>query len=233
MRGYMNLLKKSKISYFIMIFCFVLFSFSLFFHYHSWLYTLSSPYTIFIDVGHGGFDPGKVGIDGTLEKDINLSIALQLQTLLEQNDIKVVMSRTEDIALSSPEDSNQKRSDMRNRLEKMCQANVDLIVSIHQNSFPSKKESGAQVFFQANSSKSEALAKKLQTELIRTLDPTNHRREKSNDSYYLLKNAPVPMVIVECGFLSNLEESTKLNSSTYQQQVAWAIHLGILSYLHQ
>lgn len=229
----MVFLKKSKVSYIIVIFSLFLCSISFFHQHFSWLCTLSSPYTIFIDVGHGGFDPGKVGIDGTLEKDINLSIALQLQTLLIQNDMKVVMSRTEDIALSSKEDSNQKRSDMRNRLEKIRQSNADLIVSIHQNSFPSKKESGAQVFFLANSSKSEILAKQLQAELVRTLDPTNHRKEKSNDSYYLLKNAPAPMVIVECGFLSNLEESAKLNSSTYQQQVAWAIHLGILSYLHQ
>lgn len=229
----MNLLKKPKTSYIIMFFCFLLILSSFFSQYCSWLCTLSSPYTIFIDAGHGGFDPGKVGIDGTLEKDINLSIALQLQTLLEQNDIKVVMSRTEDIALSSPEDSNQKRSDMRNRLEKMRKSNANLIVSIHQNSFPSKKESGAQVFFLANSSQSETLAHQLQTQLVRTLDPTNHRKEKSNDSYYLLKNAPVPMAIVECGFLSNLEESSKLNSEAYQQQVAWAIHLGLLSYLHQ
>lgn len=229
----MNLFKKSKIPYFIMIFCFILFLSSFLLQPHSWLCTLSSPYTIFIDAGHGGFDPGKVGVDGTLEKDINLSIALRLQTLLEQNDIKVIMSRTEDTALSSTEESNQKRSDMRNRLTKMQQSNADLIVSIHQNSFPSNKESGAQVFFLANSNKSEMLAKQLQSELVRTLDPTNHRKAKSNDSYYLLKNALAPMVIVECGFLSNLEESSKLNSPIYQQQVAWAIHLGILSYLHQ
>lgn len=224
---------KTKLSYFLIILCFLLLPISFFHQHFSWLHTLTSPYTIFIDAGHGGFDPGKVGIDGTLEKDINLSIALQLQTLLEQNDIKVIMSRCEDISLSTPSEANQKRSDMKNRLDKMCESNANLIISIHQNSFPSPKEYGSQVFFLTGSTKSEQLAKQIQKQLITTLDPANHRQAKSNHSYYLLKNAPSPMVIIECGFLSNLEESTKLNSSTYQQQVAWAIHLAILSYLHQ
>lgn len=194
--------------------------------------SISSRYTVLIDAGHGGFDPGKVGIDGSLEKDINLSISLKLKTLLEQNDIKVIMTRTTDTALSTESDTNKKKADMRRRREQIIESKADLVVSIHQNSFPSEQSKGAQVFYYAHSKESERLASILQTQLVKTLDPTNHRLQKSNDTYYLLKTNVCPMVIVECGFLSNYEEAAKLNSDEYQNQTAWAIHLGILSYLN-
>lgn len=200
----------------------------------SFLQTSAFParYTVLIDAGHGGFDPGKVGIDGSLEKDINLSIALKLKSLLEQNDIEVLMTRTSDIALSLDSDSNKKKADMRRRREQIIESQSDLVVSIHQNSFPSEQSKGAQVFYYAQSKESEQLAKILQIQLVNTLDPNNHRLQKPNDTYYLLKTNVCPMVIVECGFLSNYEEAAKLNSTEYQDKIAWAVHLGILSYLN-
>src|SRR5699024_3344093 len=99
-------------------------------------------------------------------------------------------------------------------------------------SFSSETSKGAQVFYYSHSKESEQLASLLQLQLVKTLDPTNHRLQKPNDTYYLLKTNVCPMVIVECGFLSNYEEATKLNSDEYQEQVAWAIHLGVLSYLN-
>lgn len=192
----------------------------------------ASPFTVVIDAGHGGFDSGKVGVDGTLEKDVNLSVARKLETLLLAEDINVVMTRTTDTALSAKTSGSQKRQDMTQRAALMNEADADCIVSIHQNSYPQEAIDGAQVFYYTGSKEGEALASLIQTSLISRADPSNHRVEKSNDTYYLLKQANAPVVIVECGFLSNWAESKKLVDDTYQQTLAWAIHLGILQYLN-
>ena len=192
----------------------------------------TNSFTVVIDAGHGGFDSGKVGVDGTLEKDVNLKIAKKLEKLLRAADINVIMTRTEDQGLYEESSDNKKRQDMANRVMRMNEANAHCIVSIHQNSYPEESVDGAQVFYYTGSDTGQALAALIQTELITDVDPLNHRVEKSNGSYYLLKNASAPIVIVECGFLSNWEESKKLVDDAYQQKLAWAIHMGILQYLN-
>ena len=189
-------------------------------------------FTVVVDAGHGGFDSGKVGIDGTLEKDVNLMIAKKLEKLLTAADVTVIMTRTDDLGLYEESSDNKKRQDMLNRAAKMNEASADCVVSIHQNSYPDSSIDGAQVFYYTSSTDGKSLAALIQQELIRGADPSNHRQEKANNSYYLLKNVPSPIVIVECGFLSNLEESKKLVDDTYQQTLAWTIHLGILQYLN-
>ena len=191
-----------------------------------------SKFTVVIDAGHGGFDSGKVGVDGTLEKDINLMIAKQLEQLLIAADVNVIMTRNDDTGLYEESSNNKKRQDMKNRAALMNQAKPDCVVSIHQNSYPQESIDGAQVFYYTKSEKGKLLAALIQDSLISRADPANHRIEKSNDSYYLLKNVSSPIVIVECGFLSNWAESKKLVDDTYQQKLAWAIHLGILQYLN-
>ena len=192
----------------------------------------ASQFTVVIDAGHGGFDSGKVGVDGTLEKDINLIIAKKLEQLLIAADINVIMTRTDDTGLYEESSNNKKRQDMKNRATLMNQAKPDCVVSIHQNSYPQESIDGAQVFYYTKSEEGKLLAALIQDSLIARADPGNHRVEKSNDSYYLLKNVSSPIVIVECGFLSNWAESKKLVDDTYQQKLAWAIHLGILQYLN-
>lgn len=192
----------------------------------------SASYTVVIDAGHGGFDSGKVGVDGTLEKDVNLIIAKKLEQLLKSADIHVIMTRSSDMGLYEESSSNKKRQDMNARAALMNNADADCIVSIHQNSYSLQSIDGAQVFYYTGSKEGEQLASSIQNSLITRADPSNHRREKSNSSYYLLKNASAPIVIVECGFLSNWEESKKLVDDAYQQKLAWAIHLGILQYLN-
>ena len=192
----------------------------------------TEPFTVIIDAGHGGFDSGKVGIDGTLEKDINLKISKKLEKLLRAADIKVIMTRTEDTGLYEKSSGNKKRQDMANRTALMNQTNANCIISIHQNSYPDESIDGAQVFYYAGSEKGRTLASLIQHTLVNDVDPSNHRIEKSNDTYYLLKNVSAPLVIVECGFLSNPAESKKLVDDTYQQKLAWAIHMGILQYLN-
>ena len=189
-------------------------------------------FTVVIDAGHGGFDSGKVGIDGTLEKDVNLEIAKKLKQFLESSDVQVIMTRTEDLGLYEDNSPNKKRQDMEQRAILMNTANADCIVSIHQNSYTEESIDGAQVFFYTSSKDGKTLAALIQKSLIQRADPSNHRKEKSNDSYYLLKQASTPIVIVECGFLSNEKESKKLVDDTYQQKLAWAIHIGILQYLN-
>ena len=196
--------------------------------------SISSPkHIVVIDAGHGGFDSGKVGIDGTLEKDVNLSIAKKLEKLLTAADIEVVMTRHTDEGLYTSGSADKKREDMDFRVSLMNKSKPDCIISIHQNSYPDSSIEGAQVFYYTESSSGKHLAVLLQNSLIDSVDPLNHRKEKADCSYYLLKNATSPMAIVECGFLSNWEESKKLVDDTYQHKLAWAIHLGVLQYLNQ
>ena len=90
---------------------------------------------VVIDAGHGGTDPGKVGVDGSLEKDINLAVAKRLKTYLEQDDIRVIMTRETDTGLYSDTDSRKKMADMKKRCEIIEESGADLVVSIHQNSY--------------------------------------------------------------------------------------------------
>lgn len=188
--------------------------------------------TIVIDSGHGGMDPGKIASDGTLEKDINLAIAQKLQIYLEAADIRTVMTRTTDMGLYEESASNKKVQDMKNRIALMEEHHADLVVSIHQNSYSDSSVHGAQVFYYTTSMTSKKLAETLQDVLVADVDPDNHRKAKANDSYYLLKKTSCPIVIVECGFLSNPGEAEKLKSEGYQDQLAWALHMGILEYIN-
>lgn len=187
--------------------------------------------TVVIDAGHGGDDPGKIGINGAPEKDVNLCIAEKLRQYLEADGIKVVLTRETESGLYDADASNKKVQDMKRRIAKIEETDPVLTVSIHQNSYPEEYVHGAQVFYYNGSSESEKLAAMIQRQMIRDLDPENHRQIKSNDSYYLLKKTKGTIVIVECGFLSNAEEAEKLCDDIYQDRVAWSIHKGILQYM--
>lgn len=188
---------------------------------------------VVIDAGHGGFDPGKVGINKALEKDINLSIAYKLKSLLEQNDIEVIMTRTNDKGLYRKSDHNKKMVDMKNRIMTINRSNAIIAISIHQNSFSQQSSRGAQVFYYKTSEEGKMLAEIIQKSLKDTLKDGNRRLAKGNDKYYLLKNSRYPLVIVECGFLSNWEEANLLCEENYQEKLAWAIHLGIMEYINK
>lgn len=186
---------------------------------------------VVIDAGHGGSDPGKVGVNNALEKDINLQIAGMLKKFLEAEDIKVVMTREDENGLYDEGASNKKVQDMKRRLAVIEEADPALVVSIHQNSYHEEYVKGAQVFFYQTSEKSKALAELLQ-EQLRFLDGENNRQAKGNDSYYLLKKTKKTIVIVECGFLSNRTEAEKLITPYYQEKLAWNIHMGVMKYIN-
>ena len=185
-----------------------------------------------IDIGHGGFDPGKIGVDGSLEKDVNLKIALRLKSYLEAADIQVVMTRDSDKGLYSESDTRKKTADMRNRCKLIGEAKPALVVSIHQNSYHEEAISGAQVFYYKKSQKGKRLAELLQKRFTYVLGDKNTRQAKPNDNYYLLLHVKEPIVICETGFLSNWKEAAALNTEEYQDRVAWTLHLGIIEYLN-
>lgn len=188
---------------------------------------------IVIDPGHGGFDPGKVGVNEVLEKDINLKISLLLKDVLESEGYEVLMTRTEDCGLYSSTDSNKKRVDMQKRVEIINSSNAVLAVSIHQNSFEQESSKGAQVFYHQESEKGKILGETLQETIKSVIADGNHRVAKSNDSYYMLRKTQCPLVIVECGFLSNQAEAKLLTEDEYQKKMAGAIRDGIKKYLEQ
>ena len=187
---------------------------------------------VIIDAGHGGDDPGKIGVDGVQEKDLNLKMALALRDLLEQQDVEVLMTREDAGGLYDERTSNKKVQDMRRRCELINREKPACVISIHKNSYHEESIHGAQVFYYKTSKESGELAKILQKELARVVEPTNHRQAKANDTYYLLKKTEAPTVIVECGFLSNWDECAKLQNEEYQAKLVWAIQMGVLKYLN-
>ena len=185
---------------------------------------------IVVDAGHGGFDPGKVGTAGTLEKDINLMIAKKLQNVLEDSGYQVIMTRESDTALCDSGATRKKMEDLKNRVAIINDNKPALAVSIHQNSF-SAGTKGAQVFYYQDSEPSREFASVLQNTVKEELADGNKRVEKGNGSYYMLKKTEGVFAIIECGFLSNPTEEVMLNSDDYQQKMAEAIAEGIENYL--
>ena len=197
----------------------------------------SEKLVIVLDAGHGGIDPGKVGVNGQLEKDINLQIVLKLKDMLEADkELKatVILTRSDDLGHYKDTDSNKKRADMKKRIEIVEEATPDMLISIHQNSYLSSNVRGAQVFYYEKSEKGKLLAGKIQGCLVRELAEENKGRvEKANDNYFLITNVTCPAVIVECGFLSNEEEAKLLTDSAYQDKIAKTIVDGIREYLQE
>ena len=190
-----------------------------------------------VNSAHGGFDGGAVAPDGTLEKDINLKISLQLKELCKLGGFQVIMTREGDNGTEKDDTdsiSNRKKSDMRRRLNIINENPDAMFLSIHLNKFPSSAAKGTQVFYSKNHPDSQLLAENVQKSVTIRLQPENNRLiKKSDNSIFLLKNSKVPSVIVECGFLSNNDELKLLKNTEYQSKMAFAIYCGILDYYKQ
>jgi len=189
--------------------------------------------TVVIDPGHGGFDPGKVGVTGVLEKEINLKVALKVKELLEKNNVEVILTRDIDSGLYEEGDKNKKATDMRKRVELINNSGAVLSVSIHQNSFTQESIKGSQVFYYSQSEEGKEFAHIMQAKLKEILQDGNKREAKSNSNYYMLKKTTCPLVIVECGYLSNYKESELLVTDEYQEKLANAICSGIMAYIEE
>lgn len=159
-----------------------------------------------------------------MEKDLNLQVAQKVQKLMDEAGIEIVMTREDDNVPTA------KKKDLEERIQLINSTNPTLALCIHQNSYPDAAIKGAQVFYYTPSEEAKEAATIVQEEL-RTVDPSNTRAIKANDTYYMLKNTKVPTIIVECGFLTNPEEAEKLTNEEYQDQLAKAICDGIIKWL--
>lgn len=192
---------------------------------------------IIIDAGHGGFDGGAVANDGTIEKDINLKISFYLQEYLELSGFETIMTRYEDTSLEDDGLNSirqKKTSDIHNRLKLMDETDNSIFISIHQNKYHIEKYSGLQVFYSPEfSEESSELARNIQENVTEILQPHNERQiKKCGTSVYLIYNAVKPAVLVECGFLSNYNETELLKTDIYQRKLAFSIASGIQDYVY-
>ncbi len=191
--------------------------------------------TIVVDAGHGGEDGGAVDINGAVEKDINLAIALELEKHLKQNNFNVIMIRDTDSAVGDQSlgtIAERKRSDTKRRLRIVEETGECILISIHQNHFSESKYSGTQVFYSGAREESGVLAEAVRQNIVSALQPENKRENKEAEkNIYLLYNCHVPAILVECGFLSNPQEAEKLQTPSYQQEMAAAIYNGLIDYL--
>lgn len=188
---------------------------------------------IIIDAGHGLPDGGAIGMNGTIESTINIKIARIVEKKLIKKGYTVIMTRTGEDSITQEGESiaSRKKSDMKKRLEIINNNDADMFVSIHMNKFTDSRYRGAQVIYSGNFEESSFLASLIQQQLHTLPDNKSKRSSlKAPSSIFLLKNAEIPAVIVECGFLSNFEEEELLNSPEYQLSLAKAVTKGIENY---
>ncbi len=192
---------------------------------------------IIIDAGHGGEDGGTQTSDGTLEKDINLSIGILLNSLLKEKGFQTKLVRDGDYLIYDKKCTTireKKKSDLNNRLKLVNETPDCILLSIHQNYFQESKYSGAQVFYSGNNTESLRLAQIIQDTIKADIQPENTRQIKESGSeIFLLYNSSVPSVMVECGFLSNYEEAQNLKNIQYQNKIAKAIADGLTEFINK
>ena len=189
--------------------------------------------TVVLDAGHGFPDGGAIGMNGTIESTLNLKITTTAEKLLRKKGYRVILTRCNEDSLSDNGKtiSEKKRNDMKKRLEITNNSGADIFVSIHMNKYTDSRYRGAQVIYSSNFVQSETLADVIQNELCKLTENKSKRTHlEAPKSIYLLKNACIPAVIVECGFLSNFEEEQLLLTEDYRNKVAEAIVCGIENY---
>lgn len=196
----------------------------------SWNLPLSGK-VILIDPGHGGPDGG-AGDEGALEKDIALKVSFKMKDYLEGQGALVLMTREEDKDLANKSTrgySKRKTEDLKKRLEFINKSEADFFISVHLNSIPSPRWSGAQTFYAPHHKENARAAKFIQDEFKKNLQNTT-REAKPINNVYIIKHAKRPGVLVEVGFLSNPAEKENLKKDSYQDKLAESIYLGILRY---
>ena len=198
-----------------------------------WETAAGRDFTVIIDSGHGYPDGGAVGVSGTEEKDINLAISVKLREILESRGITVIMTREDESGLQSGDASTireMKVSDMNKRRDIMENSDADLFLSIHMNSFSDSSVSGLHIFYDKSHPEGEELAKRIQEKIGGVTGAKTHTVKTADDSLFLMKNAPIPAILAECGFLSNPAEEERLKTEEYQAKIAWAIAEALFDY---
>ena len=190
--------------------------------------------TVVIDAGHGGEDGGAVGEDGTLEKHLNLEIALELDEMLRSMGVKTRLTRIDDVLLydrNSDYEGHKKAQDAAARIAIAEEYDDAIFISIHMNSFPQKKYHGLQVYYSEFSGESSKIANEIQSLTVKNLQPDNKRQIKLvSKNVYIMNKIKQPAVLVECGFLSNPDECARLKDKEYQSKLSLVICGAILNY---
>lgn len=190
----------------------------------------SRNYTIVIDPGHGGTDPGSIGYKTKVhESDLNLKLSLMLKEKLESAGINVVMTRSTEAGMLEGAGRAWKKKDMELRKELIKNTRPNMVISLHQNSYTNHSYRGAQVFYDKTSDISKQIADYIQEQFKSDLDKSI--KATSPGDYFILKCSSAPSVIVECGFLSNAEDEKLLLDETYQSKIVDCIHKGIIKFL--
>jgi N-acetylmuramoyl-L-alanine amidase len=191
---------------------------------------------ILIDPGHGGIDQGASGDMKIAEAPINLDISKKLMSFLEGSGFEVEMTRYDNGLYTELSGTirAKKNEDLKNRVELINSSNADLVISIHLNSFPQKQYFGAHVFYQkSNEITTKLAADTIQESMKNILDKNNARVPQMKKDIKIMDDTTVPVILIECGFLSNKDEERKLISDDYQEKTAWAIYTGVLRYFNQ
>ena len=195
-------------------------------------YPVEREHCIVIDAGHGGLDGGATSCTGKLESGFNLEIALRLNDLFHLLGYDTRMIRTTDVSVYTKGETiaQKKVSDLKERVRIVNETQNAILVSIHQNNFSDGKYSGAQVFY-AGTEGSEVLAKQLQTAFVNTLNAGSNRQCKKSDGIYLMEHIECTGVLIECGFLSNVQEEAMLRAPEYQRKLCCVIAATVIGFL--
>ncbi|MEE0944512.1 MAG: N-acetylmuramoyl-L-alanine amidase [Clostridia bacterium] len=179
---------------------------------------------VVVDAGHGLPDGGAVGVNGSVEAELNLDIAKKVSEILENKGITVIMTRTENDGIKEKEkESWNKVDDMRLRLKTVKESDADLFISIHMNHFPTKDVNGLRLFYAANHKEIKTLGENIQSKMADITGAKVTAVRAADKSLFLMKSPPMPAILIECGFLSNPSEEKKLNDEEYRAKIAWAI----------
>lgn len=189
---------------------------------------------IILDAGHGGEDSGAIGVNGRLEKDLNLEMVLEIGSYFEQKGYVVIYTRTDDRLLYTEAENIKgirKISDLKNRCKIAANYPESIFVSIHMNSFGNEKYSGLQVYYKPESVASQELANSIQQRVISEIQESNNRKIKPGKGMYVLENITNTSVLIECGFLTNNTECEKLSEKEYQKRLSFSIVCAIINYI--
>ncbi len=184
--------------------------------------------TIVLDAGHGGRDGGSVGVNGTIEKEINLKYTLALKEKLVSAGYRVELTRKTDDGLYLESAKNKKMSDLNARMEIIKRANPNLVISIHMNSFSSPSAHGASTYYRSGDESGQIVSDLIQQSLNTYLGAPSTTGKVGD--YYILNESYYTAVLIECGFLSNPEEERLLNTDEYLEKFVDAVYNAILLY---
>ncbi len=211
----------------IVLLCFI----SVYARYSSKDFEIFDGATVLIDPGHGGIDGGAVGKNGTLEKDLNLTLSLELKDALSKEGYKVTLTRDKDLLTYENGSKNKKRADTKHRLTIASDMPEALFISIHMNYFEDSSAKGSQIFYSVKNPESKKFALILKDSLNKHADKKNTREIKeAYPNIYIMRNVKNPAVLLECGFISNREEEKLLNTKEYRAKIIEAICEAIKNY---